>query len=262
VSIATHIIADTASAYLVPGRLFAPAEIRGFILYRETTDLRLSPVRYRSESLKPPFYYAGRVAFFPASGWFGLEGELVHLKVVADTARQVRFEGVVRAEATDAVRLLSSLVQRFSITHGVNLLLVNAVARRTAQVSGNLPPRWILTGRVGAGTSLPHPESTVDGLSLERYEWGSFSAQAAAGMELRLTTRLYLSGEYKLTRTAQDVSVAAGSARTPLVTHHAVAGGHPRRYTPRQKCRRRPGSVATSRMDRRPAIFREPENRR
>jgi hypothetical protein len=188
------------------------------------TNLRLSPVRYRSESLDPPLYYAGRVGFFPGSEWFGIEGELIHLKVVADTARQVRFDGVLRGETTGAVRQLSSLVQRFAITHGVNLLLVNAVARRTAGSSGTLPPRWIVIGRVGAGASLPHPESTVDGLSLERYEWGAFSAQAAAGVERRLTTRIYLSGEYKLTYTVQDVSVAAGSARTPLVTHHAVAG--------------------------------------
>jgi hypothetical protein len=34
----------------------------------------------------------------------------------------------------------------------------------------------------------------------------------------------YASGEYKLTRTVQDVTIAGGSARTPLVTHHLVAG--------------------------------------
>lgn len=188
-----------------------------------STNLTLSPVRYRSESLKPPFYYAYRAAFFPASGWFGVEGELVHLKVIADTARPARFDGVLQGDAVAGDRPLSSLVERFSISHGVNLLLINAVVR-AGGAGGSAPPRWIVSGRFGAGASLPHPESTIGGLRREGYEWGSFSAQAAAGIEVRVWKRVHVSGEYKLTRTVQDVSVAGGSARTPLTTHH-VAGG-------------------------------------
>ena len=85
-------------------------------------------------------------------------------------------------------------------------------------------PRWMLVGRIGAGASIPHPESTSEGLSLERYEWGAFSMQAGAAAEARITGPLYASGEYKLTRTVQDVTIAGGSARTRLVTHHIVAG--------------------------------------
>ena len=44
----------------------------------EDTDVTLSPVRYRSESLTLPIYYGYRVAFFPRSSWLGIEGELVH----------------------------------------------------------------------------------------------------------------------------------------------------------------------------------------
>lgn len=189
-----------------------------------STDVRLSPVRYRSESFEPPFYYAYRAAFFPGSGWLGIEGELIHLKVIADTARVTVADGILRGETASGSRPLASVLDRFSITHGVNLLLVNAVVRRAAGADGSAPPRWLLTGRFGAGASVPHVESTIGGVSLERYEWGSFSAQAAAGVEVRLASRLYLSAEYKLTHTVQDVSVVEGSARTPLTTHHVVAG--------------------------------------
>jgi hypothetical protein len=41
---------------------------------------------------------------------------------------------------------------------------------------------------------------------------------------VRLVRRVYLAGEYKLTRTVQDVSVADGSVRTPLTTHHIATG--------------------------------------
>jgi opacity protein-like surface antigen len=181
-------------------------------------------VRYRSESLEPPIYYAYRVGVFPGSGWLGIEAEFIHLKVIADTARGVKTEGIVRGGPASEVRPLGSVLERFSITHGVNLLLVNAVARHAVQGRHNKPPRWFLTARAGAGASVPHAESTIGGVSLEQYEWGSFSVQATGGVELRLTNRVYISGEYKLTRTVQHVSVAGGSVRTPLTTHHLVAG--------------------------------------
>jgi len=191
----------------------------------QATDVRLSPVHYRSESFEPPFYYAYRVGAFPGSRSFGIEGEFIHLKVIADTSRATSAEGIIGGHPSSGPRVLSSVVERFAISHGVNLLLVNAVIRRTAAIAreGDAP-RWILTGRAGAGASISHPESTIGGLSLERYEWGSFSLQGTAGVEVRIAKRLFLAGEYKLTHTAQHVSIASGSARTPLTTHHFVAG--------------------------------------
>lgn len=189
-----------------------------------STEIVLSPVHYRSESLKPPLYYAYRVGFFPRSGWLGIEGEFIHLKVIADTARPARFSGIFRGEPAGGRRPISSVVERFSITHGLNLLLVNAVARRRADLDERGTPRWILAARIGAGASVPHAESTIRGRTLELYEWGSFSIQAAASVEIRLAKPLYLSGEYKLTHTVQDVTVVDGSARTPLTSHHVVAG--------------------------------------
>jgi hypothetical protein len=190
----------------------------------QSTDVTLSPVRYRSESLEAPIYYAYRIGVFPSSSWIGIEGEFIHLKVIADTARPAMIEGTVGGVTVSAERPLVTVLERFSISHGVNLLLVNAVARHAIQARNDRPPRWFFTGRAGAGASVPHPESTIAGVSLERYEWGSFSLQAAGGLELRLTNRLYLAGEYKLTRTVQHVTVAGGFVRTPLLTHHLVAG--------------------------------------
>jgi opacity protein-like surface antigen len=81
-----------------------------------------------------------------------------------------------------------------------------------------------VTGRAGVGASLPHAESTIAGDSQEQYQWGSLSLQAAAGAEVRARGRVYVAAEYKLTRSVQAVSVAGGSARTPLTTHHVAAG--------------------------------------
>jgi hypothetical protein len=190
----------------------------------DATDLSMSPIRYGSESLEVPVYYGYRAAFFPRSGWFGIEGELIHLKVVADTTRTVRVHGMWRGARVDETVRLSSVIDDFSITHGVNLLLVNAVARRRTGIDSAGHPRWTLTARLGAGGSVPHPESTISGRHVEGYEWGAMSIQGAAGVELRLVSGLSLVGEYKLTRSVQDVTVADGTARTPLTTHHVVAG--------------------------------------
>jgi len=200
----------------------------------ESTSIVLSPVRYRSESMTPPIYYGYRAAVFPRSHWFGIEGEFIHLKVVADTARDTQISGTLRGQPASGSVRLSSVIERFSISHGVNLLLVNAVARHRAPAAGGGDPRWTVTARVGAGASIPHPESAIGGSYAEGYEWGAFSAQAAAGLEVRLLRRVSVLAEYKLSRTVQHVTVPQGTARTPLTTQHVVAGlalrvGAPRR---------------------------------
>jgi hypothetical protein len=121
--------------------------------------------------------------------------------------------GTIRGQSVAGPRSIGEVLDRFSITHGVNLLLVNAVMRK-----------WGLVGRLGVGGSIPHAESAAGGVSLERYQWGALSLQESAGAEIRIAGSLYASGEYKLTRTAQNVTIVSGSARTPLVTHHLVLG--------------------------------------
>jgi len=187
------------------------------------TDVTLSPVHYDAESFHAPPYYGYRAALYPASGWFGIEGELIHLKVIADTQRTATAEGTLEGAVPSGPLPVSSVVQRFSITHGVNLLLVNALFRHTLGASAG-GPRWTLVGRAGAGRSIPHPESTIAGRSYEAYEWGSFALQGAGAVEIRVVRALYVSAEYKLTRTAQRVTIDGGTARTLLVTHHLTSG--------------------------------------
>jgi len=177
------------------------------------TDVTFSSVHFDSASLDMPIYYGYRAAWFPRSRWLGVEGELIHLKAIADTARITDARGSIGGRAADGSHTVNEVLTSFSITHGVNLLLVNAVARKRG-----------LIGRLGIGRSVPHAESAAGGATLEEYEWGALSLQASGGAETRLTTSVYATVEYKLTRTVQDVSVVGGSARTPLVSHHLAAG--------------------------------------
>ena len=189
----------------------------------DSTDVRVSPVVYRAASFEAPIYYGYRIGYFPRSRWIGVEAEFIHLKVIADTSRPALFSGTINGATVSEAHAIAAVIERFSITHGVNLVLVNGVFRHQVGTA-DAQPRWFLTGRVGMGASVPHVESTITGASLEHYEWGAFSVQGAGGVELRLARRVYLAGEYKLTRTVQDVSVVHGSVNTPLTTHHLVTG--------------------------------------
>lgn len=184
------------------------------------TELLLSPVHYEGKSFTGPLYYGGRIGcYFSAAPAFGLEGEFIHAKAYAKTDMPVVAAGRRNGLAVSGQLPLRSILQSFSVSHGLNFLLVNAVtrypiARRTIS----------LTARAGLGPALAHPESTVEGLRRERYQLSGLAFQLAAGTEIRLGPRAYAFAEYKLTRVHPELNVAAGTARTLFRSHHGIFG--------------------------------------
>jgi hypothetical protein len=189
-------------------------------------DLTFEGVRLRSRSFDPPLYYGFRGGYFlRRAPSLGVEAEFIHLKVYSDPRQRVRVNGTRRGLPFTGEVPLGQIVQQYSISHGVNLLLFNAAARRRLGRSDDAPGgRLILNGRVGAGPTLPHTESSVEGRRQEQYEVGRLAWQAAAGAEFNLWRRLYLLGEYKFTRTRQRGKVSSGTAESLLRTHHGVFG--------------------------------------
>jgi hypothetical protein len=184
----------------------------------------LRDVSWRGESFRGPLYYGFRGGYF-TRGDVGFEGEFTHLKVFANTEREVEVQGTVSGAQVNERRPMNSLVQRFSISHGMNLLLANLAARRQFRrhPDDNMG-RLLLTGRAGFGVTLPHPETEIGGASVQHYQWGRPAWQLAGGTELRLRRGLYWVFEYKFSHTRQRVRVASGQAETPLRTHHGVFG--------------------------------------
>jgi hypothetical protein len=78
--------------------------------------------------------------------------------------------------------------------------------------------------RFGAGATVPHAESTIEGQADEHYQTGSPAIQLAGGAEVRLWRKLYWMGEYKYTRTREEVNVFSGTASSLLQSHHIVTG--------------------------------------
>lgn len=188
------------------------------------TDIRFSNIAYSSESFQPPLYYGVRAGYRLRPHW-GVEAELTHLKVFADVNQNTLVAGALNGTPINTVVPINTIVQRFSISHGVNLLLANAVFRQQLghSASENFVP-FYLVFRAGAGATIPHAESTIQGQTDEHYQTGSPAFQLAGGIEVRIWHRIHWSGDYKFTRTRQHVDVHAGTASTLLQSHQVITG--------------------------------------
>ncbi|HYG80625.1 MAG TPA: hypothetical protein VD861_09575 [Pyrinomonadaceae bacterium] len=191
-----------------------------------SNELTFEDVRFRSRSFEPPLYYGLRGGYFiPRLSFLGVEAEFIHLKVFSDPRQRVRASGVRGGAPLNRELELGEVVQQYSISHGVNLLLFNVAARRGVGRTTNSPAgRLIFTGRAGLGPTLPHTESRVEGLGQEQYEVGRLAWQVAGSAEIKLWRGLHALGEYKFTRTRQEGKIASGTAASLLRTHHGVFG--------------------------------------
>jgi len=118
-----------------------------------------------------------------------------------------------------AMERMDARVQQYSMSHGLNFLLVNAVSRQPIGENGSA---FVLRG--GIGPTLPHAESIVGGVSSEQYEWAGIGLQASAGVDLHITGRLSGIVEYKLTYAKPTMTLANGTGDMAAISHHIAAG--------------------------------------
>ena len=161
----------------------------------------LPDVTFRSESFESPIYYGYRIGHRLGRTPLFVEGELTHLKVVAN-------------EET-----LAPPLESLAMTHGMNLLLGNALWMTRAGSD-----RVRITLRGGVGITVPHAETRVHGEERGAYEYGSIGWQLAPGVAIHATGPLYLNAEYKFTSARPEIKTADGQATVPARTHHWLLG--------------------------------------
>jgi len=189
------------------------------------SQIKFDDVRFNSRSFDGPLYYGIRGGYFIGRVPLGVEAEFIHLKVFSDPAQPVRATGAHLGGPINREIRLGEIVQQYSISHGVNLLLFNLAGRYARGRNRDAPAgRLIFTGRFGIGPTIPHTESTIDGQHQEQYELGRIAWQLAGGVELHLWRGLYALGEYKFTRTRQRGKVFSGEAESLLRSHHGIFG--------------------------------------
>jgi hypothetical protein len=191
-----------------------------------TTNLLITPVSYATNAFEAPLYYGYHAGYF----WkrfrhdIGFEGEFTHLKVFAETNKQAQITGVLHGLPINENAPLDTTVQYFNITHGVNLLTGNLVARKCFHQTGT-QPRLILSTRVGGGITIPHPENEILGIpNMQHYQIGSPVWQLGADSEIRFWRRLYFDTGFRFTRTRESVDIAGGTGTSLLSSFHLLFG--------------------------------------
>lgn len=217
--------APAQADWTIGGYLGAAHTAAGAVSIRQpTTDtgLVLDGVTFRGRSFESPLYYGYRAGYeLPFARALSVEAEFIHAKAYAETDREVSVGGRRNGLAVDGREPMSRSVEELSMSHGLNLILFNVVGRLPVPSRSS---RFQLAGRLGAGPTVPHVESTIGGVHREQYELASIGIQAAAGLEVRMTHGLSLLGEYKFSRANQTVRVPEGQARLLVRTNHAVFG--------------------------------------
>ena len=161
-------------------------------------DLKLT-ARYTTEPFVLPVYYDGRV-----SRWEGdrsWEMEFIHHKLYLENTPPE--------------------VQKFNISHGFNILMVNrGFDRQTFRY------------RAGAGVIIAHPESQVRGQafgsSTDDNDWGYYLSgpvvQASMDKPFYLGEHFYILVEAKTTLAYASVKVAQGRADVYNLAFHLLLG--------------------------------------
>lgn len=190
------------------------------------TSLTFDDVAFEAHPFESPQFYGVRVGrLFGATHRFGVEFEWFHPKVYAKTSEPVHVAGRNNGVSLDTTLPMDAIVQRYSMSHGMNFALVNAVVRMpVSSEPGSVGSRIAVSGRAGAGPMIPHGESEINGQSDEQYEVAGVGFQLAGGVDVRVYGALSAVVEYKFGHASPEITVADGTGHT-IANLHQVAFG-------------------------------------
>ena len=192
------------------------------------TDATFKGVTWDAKPFKNPPYYGIRLShFFERFPRWGLGLDFTHYKIFAETDRVVPVSGTFNGMPVNESAPLNQRVQKFNVTHGVNLIALNTIYRWSF-----LPTESFTQGRlqpyagVGLVYFLLHPENTVNNKNNnESYQGSGFGYQVLGGLHYGLTRNIGLFAETKFSSGEARVDTAdQGRAETTLHTFHLLAG--------------------------------------
>lgn len=162
-------------------------------------DIKVSGSRYHSEPFVKPVYYDGRISrWHDNKSW---EIEFTHHKIFLQNA--------------------PAEVQKFNVSHGFNLLMVNRGF-----------DRQIFRYRVGGGVVIAHAESEIRNLEFESkrkdndrgYYLAGPGLQASINKPFYLGNRFFINAEARTTLAYASVKIAQGHADVWNMAFHLMLG--------------------------------------
>lgn len=187
-------------------------------------NLKIGPVEFADESSRSPWYYGARVTRdLERVPWLAIEAEFIHAKAISRPSQSVPVTGLMNGIPVERTDALGETLPRFELSHGLNVLVGNAVLHwPIVQVKGR--PLVQLAGRGGAGVSIPHVEVTFAGQSTDRYQLGGWALAGSIGAEVRISTHVSGVFEAAWTRTALDLDIGRADLEANLTTRHIIGG--------------------------------------
>lgn len=212
------LLADIVLSFYLGASQTRPSDLH-VVQQSRDNDATIHSVTWHGYSFRFEIYYGIRLTYIPPyHPWTRLTLDYTHFKVYAETDSAAVQDGIWHGQAFHEDVPMRERVQSIEITHGLNVLALNAIQ----QLSG---PGG--TGAyIGAGPVMfvPHAESRVDGQALTTgYEYGGSGFQILAGAR-GCAGAHPIFAEVKHTRGDPVVRIAEGKAQTVLDTIHELVG--------------------------------------
>ncbi len=203
------------------------------------TDLSISGISYEGKPFHLPPYYGGRLGYYfenPALRPFGIEIDVLHYKMIAQTDRTVGTSGSYLGAPAGGKVPLGTYVDGFEISNGVNIYSLNVTARQGFLKDEDTPEGKVqLYGGGGLSAVRLVPDMFLvgqkDAIRAED-KWTGPGVDAFVGLRfLPFTvwgdTHLGLFAEYRFTHVGQTELPApnGGTAEISAInTHHVLFG--------------------------------------
>jgi hypothetical protein len=158
------------------------------------SDVTFDSVQWQPKPFEDAPYYGLSFAYFPSdiARWGG-SFDYTHYKMYADTARSTRVAGRWNGASVDEFVPINSRIDALEISHGVNLISLNAERRWSFVQSTGIFSR--VTSVLGAGLVGygPHAEGSINGVpSGADYRFAGGGAQIFGTGEYRLAKHVGL----------------------------------------------------------------------
>jgi len=186
----------------------------------DSTNLNFVNVRWDDKSLENPFYWGLRLTYWlPRTDEWGIAVDLTHAKIHADLNATVSVNGNRPGGAINTQETLRNTFDELSMSHGYNLLTVNALHRWTPQ-----PHLQPFVG-IGGGIAYPHVEVQTGSSSTDEYQVGGWVANAMAGLYYDLGQNFAVFAEYRISYVDMRVDLnGGGDLQTSVWTNHFNIG--------------------------------------
>jgi hypothetical protein len=187
-------------------------------------EMDIGPVSFADESSRSPWYYGWRVAYgVKGVPWLAIEAEFIHAKAIADPNEIVHIQGLNPGGRFNRNAPLGSTLPRLELSHGLNVLVGNAVVHWPVVRRDQIPIVEIV-GRAGIGPGIPHVEVTFNHRATDEYQLAGWAAAGSIGAEVHASSHLSAVIDLAWTRAALRLDLGNAGLTGEFTTRHIIGG--------------------------------------